>query len=99
MKEKVQGLLTLGLLVGYVGLGLFQWSAVLAGIEAWWGWPQWLALIVGLPIAMMPVVGTIVGIMGAIDGFGWSPAWAIVLFVGPNRAFFMASVVTSRRRA
>lgn len=67
----------------YLGMGLLQLTAIIGGIEAWWGWPWWVAIFVATPIAYIPILGTIVGIMGAINSFGWSPLVAILLFCWP----------------
>ena len=67
----------------YLGMGLLQLVAILRGIEDWWGWPWWLAIFVAMPVAYIPVLGTIVGIMGAIKSFEWSPLLAILLFCWP----------------
>jgi hypothetical protein len=72
----------LGVIV-YFGMGLLQMAAILGGIEEWWGWPWWIAIFVALPISYIPILGTIVGIMGAIKSFEWEPLTAILLFCWP----------------
>ena len=79
MKEKFGCLIP----IVYLLMGLLQLAAIKGGIEVWWGWPWWLESIVALPVAYTPVLGTVVGIMGAIKAFGWSPLFAILLFCWP----------------
>jgi hypothetical protein len=67
----------------YLLMGLVQLAAILGGIEAWWGWPWWIAIFIAVPVAYIPILGTVVGIMGAIKSFGWSPIFSILLFCWP----------------
>lgn len=71
----------------YLGVGLFQLAAIQGGIIDWWGWHWIIALIVAFPIAYIPIVGTVVGIMGAIKSWNWSPVSAILLFCWPYAIF------------
>lgn len=64
-------------------MGLVQVTAVLGGIEDWWGWPWWIAIFIAMPIAYIPILGTVVGIIGGIKSFGWSPMFAILFFCWP----------------
>lgn len=82
----------IGLLAGFIpliyfGIGLLQLAAIQSGIIDWWGWHWLIAIIVALPIAYIPVVGTVVGIMGAIKSWGWSPILSILLFGWPYVLF------------
>ncbi len=88
----------------YVVMGLFQIAAIMGGIKEWWGWPWWIAIFVATPIAYIPVLGTIVGIMGAMKSFGWSTLMAIMLFCWPYIVYIivlagggLASVFSRRR--
>jgi hypothetical protein len=67
----------------YILMSLVQLLAILNGIEAWWGWPTWIAIFIAMPVAYIPILGTIVGIMGAIKSFGWSPTFSIWFFCWP----------------
>ena len=77
----------------YLLMGLVQWSAILEGIKVWWEWPWWIAIFVALPIAYTPILGTVVGIMGAIESFGWSPMAAITFFCWPYIIYIVAIVI------
>lgn len=83
MNEKAAG--TLGCLfqIVYFGMGLLQLAAIIGGIEDWWGWPWWLAILIAFPVAYIPILGTVVGIMGAVESFGWSVGTSIALFCWP----------------
>ena len=90
----------------YLGVGLFQLAAIQGGIIDWWGLHWIIALIVAFPIAYIPIVGTVVGIMGAIKSWHWSPVSAILLFCWPYVIFAIvlagssfSEVISSFRKA
>lgn len=70
-------------------------AAIMGGIEDWWGWSWWLSIFITFPVAYIPVLGTIVGIMGAIKSFEWTPLVAIALFCWPYIMFFVLLVGTT----
>ncbi len=67
----------------YLGLGLFQIAATIAGIEHWFGIHWFFAGIIALFIAWSPIVGTVLGMVGAHYAWGWSWLSAFLLFFGP----------------
>lgn len=67
----------------YVIIGLVQIAATIAGFEAWWGWSGFFAIIGAVIVGHLPIFGTVMGIMGAIKGWGWSPILAILFFCWP----------------
>ena len=91
--DNLANVISLGCLaqIIYLGMGLVQFAAIVSGIEDWWGWPKLISLFVALPIAYIPILGTIVGIMGAIKSFSWTPLFAITLFCWPYVLYFFGS--------
>lgn len=69
--------------IAYLILGLFQLAAVMAGLEDWMGLHWIIAAPLALFIAYIPLVGTIVGMFGAVTAWHWSWLQAGVLFLGP----------------
>ena len=69
--------------IAYVILGLFQLAAIMAGLEAWVGLHWIIAAFLAFFLAYMPVVGTIVGMFGAVTAWHWSWLQAWGLFFGP----------------
>jgi hypothetical protein len=67
----------------YMALGLFQIAATIVGIEHWLGIPWFFAAIIAMLIAWLPVIGTILGMVGAHYAWGWSWLSAFLLFFGP----------------
>jgi hypothetical protein len=67
----------------YFGMGLLQLAAIASAFTEWTGLPFIIAFFVSLIIAYIPVVGVIVGILGAMDAWGWSFPAAVALFVAP----------------
>jgi hypothetical protein len=66
----------------YCGIGLVQLFATMDGLEEWLGLPGFLAAIGGLVLGFLPLIGTILGFVGAIDVWGWEWWQAALLFFG-----------------
>jgi hypothetical protein len=83
------------LYVGYLGLGLLQIAAFAAGLEVWLGIPVGLGFVIAFFIGPIPVVGTVLGMVGAHSAWGWSWLAAFILFFGPLIAGFGLAVLAS----
>jgi hypothetical protein len=79
----------------YFGISTIQLFAIQAGIVTLWGWPEWAGYIVAFLLAYLPVVGTIIGIIGAIGAWNWSVLAAIALFAGPYILAILISGIAS----
>ena len=77
----------------YLGLGLFQLFAIMDGLEEWIGLHSIIAGPVALVLAYFPIVGTVVGMFGAVTAWGWSWLEAVSLFVGPLVLFVVIAIV------
>ena len=66
-----------------LAVGLLQIAATIAGVEDWLGAPGYIAVILALSFAWMPVLGTVVGLLGAVIVWGWPWPMALGLFFGP----------------
>lgn len=85
----------------YLGLGLFQIAATIAGIQYWLGFHWLIAAVIAFFTASWPVVGTILGMVGAHYAWGWSWFAAFLLFFGSLILIFgiaLATGVFSRAR-
>lgn len=67
----------------FIGLALLQIGATISGLELWLGIPSIIAVFLALLFAWMPLLGTVVGMYGAVSAWGWSWAMAGGLFFGP----------------
>lgn len=67
----------------YLLLGLLQLAAIMSGLEDWIGLHWLIAAPIALFLAYMPLVGTVVGVAGAVTSWGWSWPLALSLFFGP----------------
>ena len=88
----------LGCLI-YTLMGIVQIAATIVGFEAWWGWNGFFAIVGAIFVGYIPILGTITGIMGAIEGWGWSPVWAILLFCWPLAIYlaaFLCNIIAIR---
>lgn len=93
----MQGLLYLG----YFILGIFQLAAIMAGLEDWIGLHWLIAIPLAMIIAYIPVIGTIVGVVGAVTAWHWSWVQVGGLFFGPLIVlifFALISGVSGSRR-
>jgi hypothetical protein len=63
----------------YIVVGLFQLAAIMAGLESWWGLHWIIAAPVAFIISYIPLVGSIVGMVGAMDVWRWE-WWQAGLF-------------------
>lgn len=80
--------------IAYVVLGLVQLAAVMAGLEEWVGLHWVLAFFLALIIAYIPLVGSVVGIMGAIEAWHWAWWQAGALFFGGLAVVVVLAVVS-----
>ncbi|UCZ68341.1 hypothetical protein K8U55_12590 [Klebsiella pneumoniae] len=66
----------------YIVVGLFQLAAIMAGLESWWGLHWIIAAPIAFIISYIPLVGSIVGMVGAMDVWRWEWWQAGLLFFG-----------------
>ncbi len=69
--------------IGYVLLGLFQTSAVIAGLEDWVGLHWIITAPLAFCIAYIPVIGTVSAMFCAVISWHWSGLYAGSLFFVP----------------
>ena len=74
----------------YLAIGLVQLLAIIKGIQLWTGASWVLAAFLSLLVAYIPIVGTIAGIKGATDTWGWDVWPAIAFFCWPYVLYFVA---------
>ena len=61
-------------------MGLIQLVAVVAGVHAWLGWHWITATIAAVCVSYIPIIGTVLGILGAVKGWRWGYFPAILFF-------------------
>lgn len=66
----------------YMGIGLVQLAAVMAGIHVWWGFSGFFSFIVAAIVAYIPILGSVVGMAGAMQAWDWEWWQAAGLFFG-----------------
>lgn len=76
-------------------LGLVQFAAIINGFTHSFG--PFLGMFIALILGEMPILGTIMGIIGAINNWGWSPFQAILLFFGLPVSFFIINIFFSKK--
>lgn len=69
--------------IAYIIIGLFQIAAIWAGLESWLGLYWFVLLPVSIVVTYIPILGTAIGIFGAINAWGWSGLSAFTLFGFP----------------
>ncbi len=80
----------------YFVLGLFQLAAIISGIEVWLELHGLVAAVIAMPVAYIPVVGSLLGVYGAVTAWGWSWLTAGGLFFGPLALAFTLAFFQSR---
>lgn len=71
------------LVIVYWILNIVQIVAVIAGFHDWLGWNIIISIILAVFIGWSPILGTFMGVMGAVEGWGWEFWQAILLFIWP----------------
>lgn len=66
----------------YIVVGLFQLSAIMAGLESWWGVHWIISAPIAFIVSYIPLIGSIVGMVGAMDVWRWEWWQAGLLFFG-----------------
>ena len=79
--------------IGYIILGFLQIAAFAAGLNVWLGIPIFLGFIIAMFVGPMPVVGTILGMVGAHSAWGWSWFAAFMLFFGWLFVLFVGAAI------
>jgi hypothetical protein len=88
----------------YLVIGVIQMLATIRGIQLWTDLPWLISAIISMFIAYLPLVGTVAGIKGATDVWGWGFWSAVAFFCWPYVIYVLAIVVggvadlMSRRR-
>lgn len=78
----------------YFGIGLIQFAAIVSGFSDSFGF---FGVILAFALGEIPIVGTVMGVRGAIANWGMEPAAAVALFIVPTLIVFIGSLATSRR--
>lgn len=66
----------------YLLIGIVQFFAIMNGLESWWGIHWFFAGPIAFVVAYIPLVGSIVGMVGAVDVWHWTWWQAGLLFFG-----------------
>lgn len=81
--------------VGWFILGLIQFAAIVNGfIDAIGGFFGFIAAFV---LAEIPILGTVMGIKGAMNNWGWGLFPALLLFIGAPILGIIFSTIDSKR--
>jgi hypothetical protein len=65
----------------WLTIGVLQFFAVAAQMQSVLDWGPAPSTLVALPIAFVPVVGSVTAFFGAKDVWGWAPWMAAVAFL------------------
>lgn len=85
----------------YMAIGVVQLAAVMAGLESWWGLNGFFSFIIAFIVAYIPLLGSIVGMAGAMKAWYWEWWQAGGLFFGGlllTLVFGVASGIIDRIR-
>jgi hypothetical protein len=65
---------------GYFVLGIAQVHAITSGLQTWMEVDSSLMVLPAIALVLVPYVGPGLAMLGAIEGWGWSPLFAMFLF-------------------
>lgn len=82
-------------IIGYFIIGFVQLFAIIDFFEDCLKFPGFLAVILAVFLAYVPVIGTTVGVLGAKFAWGWSYIGAILLFFWPILLFIVLYIFYS----
>ena len=66
--------------IGYIVIGFVQLFAIASGIEYATEWGRFISFILAALTTYIPLLGSILGIYGAINVWDWSIVQAVLLF-------------------
>ena len=81
--------------IAYFILGLVQLAAIMSFFDDWVGLHWLLSGFLAFFICYIPLVGTVVGMYGAVKAWGWSWMDASMLFLGPFVVIVVLVIISS----
>ena len=85
--------MTTFLAILYIILGIVEFAAVMSWLSSM---NFFLGFLLFIVLCQIPLVGPILGIIGAVNAWGMNPVVAILLFLGPH-ALLLLGLVRNRR--
>jgi hypothetical protein len=67
----------------YIGMGVVQIAAVLSFFQDYWGWGLIPGVLAAIFIGLLPIVGSVMGLIAAITIWEWPFLWSLLLFSFP----------------
>jgi hypothetical protein len=86
-------------MVAWFAIGIMQFFAASAQVQAFTAWGPAPSTVIGLVLAFVPVIGSVVAFFGAKDVWGWN-VWAAgaVFFAIPAATMISGWIAMGRRR-
>ena len=82
--------------VTYILIGFAQLFAIQDWFIHSWGWGSIFSFIAALFVTYIPILGSVLGVMGAHDYWGWSWVASLLLFFWYSPAGLILTVFTRR---
>ena len=67
-------------IIPYFVIGFAQLFAIMDWLEASWGWDGFFGFLAALFVTYIPLLGSILGVLGAHDVWHWSWLASLLLF-------------------
>lgn len=83
MIERIIAALQVIAAIGFFGMGLVQFFAIVDGVQLWFGVSGFMSYIIAGFITYFPLVGVAFGVGGAVYAWHWQWHWAALLFGWP----------------
>ena len=65
--------------IGYLVIGFVQFFAILDALEIYLDWGV-LNFVIAVPVTYIPILGSVLGVWGAMEAWGWTLIQALALF-------------------
>ena len=78
--------------VGYLAVGLAQLFAIMDWLSYSFDWGGFASFLAALFVTYIPLLGSILGVFGAHDVWGWSWASSLLLFFWYVPVFFLLAI-------
>ena len=83
----------------YLALSLTQAAAIVSGLHIWLGIGTVSAAPVGIVLGFVPLAGTAVAVVGAVDGWAWPLGPTLAVFIAPLALTLVIAFHAGWRRA
>jgi hypothetical protein len=86
-------------MIAFLTIGFVQLFAIASGVQYGTEFPLWMSYVIAVLTTYIPILGSVLGVYGAINAWDWSLVQALLLFfwyVPVYSIIFLYSTVFAR---